>query len=186
MRLSGLSGLYCYFLLIAHAWLADGALAAWLIPSEFMDVNYGEGVKRYLTERVSLLQIHRFSPSDVQFGDALVSSAIVVFENRKPAVDARVLLSFGGTLTHPASSVDVDMERMRAAKKWTSLSHGTRRGAASHHVSLGDLFTIKRGLATGNNHFFIVPKARLEELGIPDCVRSANPAESAIRSPRDY
>ena len=177
LRLSGLSGLYCYFLLIAHAWLADGALAAWLIPSEFMDVNYGEGVKRYLTERVSLLQIHRFSPSDVQFGDALVSSAIVVFENRKPADDARVLLSFGGTLTHPASSVDLGLERMRAAKKWTSLSQGTRRGAVPNHVSLGDLFTIKRGLATGNNHFFIVPKAQLAELGIPTaCVRPILPS----------
>ena len=41
LRLSGLAGLYCYFLLIAHAWLAENGLAAWLIPSEFMDVNYG-------------------------------------------------------------------------------------------------------------------------------------------------
>ena len=34
LRLSGLAGLYCYFLLIAHGWLADDGLAAWLIPSE--------------------------------------------------------------------------------------------------------------------------------------------------------
>ena len=82
LRLSGLAGLYCYFLLLAHAWMAENALAVWLIPSEFMDVNYGDKVKRYLTERVSLLQVHRFYPSDVQFDDALVSSAVVVFEKR--------------------------------------------------------------------------------------------------------
>jgi tRNA G10 N-methylase Trm11 len=52
LKLSGLSGLYCYFLLIAHAWLADDGLAVWLVPSEFMDVNYGEAVKRYLTDRI--------------------------------------------------------------------------------------------------------------------------------------
>ena len=63
--------------------LQTNGLAAWLIPSEFMDVNYGDEVKRYLTERVCLLQIHRFCPSDVQFDDALVSSAIVVFEKRQ-------------------------------------------------------------------------------------------------------
>jgi len=41
MSISGLAGLYCYFLLHAHDWMEDGGLAVWLIPSEFMDVNYG-------------------------------------------------------------------------------------------------------------------------------------------------
>ncbi|HWZ44769.1 MAG TPA: hypothetical protein VNW97_14940, partial [Candidatus Saccharimonadales bacterium] len=38
---SGLAGLYCYFILLAHRWLLPGAVSAWLVPSEFMDVNYG-------------------------------------------------------------------------------------------------------------------------------------------------
>jgi adenine-specific DNA-methyltransferase len=37
--ISGLAGLYAQFLLPADAWLADGGLGIWLIPSEFMDVN---------------------------------------------------------------------------------------------------------------------------------------------------
>src|SRR5207302_6159457 len=80
IKISGLAGLYCYFLLLADAWLADGGFGIWLIPSEFMDVNYGQAVKRYLTEDVKLVHIHRFCPADVQFSDALVSSAVVVFE----------------------------------------------------------------------------------------------------------
>ena len=59
-------------------------LAVWLIPSEFMDVNYGKTLRRYLTERVTLLHIHRFCPTDVQFTDALVSSAVVVFRKVPP------------------------------------------------------------------------------------------------------
>ena len=113
LKLSGLSGLYCYFLLIAHDWLADNGLAVWLIPSEFMDVNYGKTVKRYLTERVCLLQIHRFCPSDVQFDDALVSSAVVVFEKRKPEPDHEAVFSFGGTLAKPAKSESVTLDRLR-------------------------------------------------------------------------
>src|SRR5262249_30734424 len=54
IRVSGLAGLYCYFLLRADRWLAEGGLAAWLVPSEFMDVNYGQAVKRYLTQHVTL------------------------------------------------------------------------------------------------------------------------------------
>jgi hypothetical protein len=49
-----------------------------------MDVNYGRVLKRYLTERVTLRRIHRFDASDVQFDDALVTSAVVVFENTPP------------------------------------------------------------------------------------------------------
>ena len=51
MKISGLAGLYCYFLGLSHAWMTDGGVAGWLIPSEFMDVNYGQAVKRYLLDR---------------------------------------------------------------------------------------------------------------------------------------
>ena len=47
-----------------------------------MDVNYGKAVKHYLLSRVTLLHIHRFDPNDVQFADALVSSAVVWFRNK--------------------------------------------------------------------------------------------------------
>jgi len=77
IKLSGLTGLYGFFLLSAHDWLAEDGLAGWLIPSEFMSVNYGRQIRRYLLQQVTLLHVHRFNPEDVQFGDALVSSAIV-------------------------------------------------------------------------------------------------------------
>jgi hypothetical protein len=76
--------MYCYFLLLCHEWMEEQGLAIWLIPSEFMDVNYGGTLRRYLTERVALLHIHRFSPSDLQFADAMVSSAVVVFRKSLP------------------------------------------------------------------------------------------------------
>ncbi len=168
LKPSGLSGLYCYFLLIAHDWLEDNGLAVWLIPSEFMDVNYGEAIKRYLTERVSLLQIHRFCPSDVQFDDALVSSAIVVFEKRKPKPDHTATFSFGGTLSEPAKTESVTLDQFRATPKWTALpQRGNGNGHKVATVTLGDLFSVRRGLATGNNNFFIVPRDTLKSLGIP-------------------
>ncbi len=93
MEISGLAGLYCYFLLLCHDWMEDKGLAVWLIPSEFMDVNYGVTLRRYLTERVTLLHIHRFCPTDVQFSDALVSSAVVVFRKSRPSPAHRVRFS---------------------------------------------------------------------------------------------
>jgi hypothetical protein len=182
LRLSGLSGLYCYFLLIAHAWLAEDGLAVWLIPSEFMDVNYGDEVKRYLTEQVSLLQIHRFCPSEVQFDDALVSSAVVIFEKRKPNSMYETVFSYGGTLSEPAKAEKVSLDQLCVTKKWTSLPHRGGNGHKTDLVTLGDLFTVKRGLATGNNDFFIVPRDKLKELGIPvNCVRPILPSPRFLK-----
>ena len=147
-----------------------------------MDVNYGDVVKRYLTERVCLLHVHRFCPSDCQFDDALVSSAIVVFEKRKPKSDQVVAFSYGGTLTRPADETVVSLDELRAAKKWTSLPRRPAARPDAPSATLGDFFRVKRGLATGNNDFFIVPRQKLRELGIPAaCVRPILPSPRFLK-----
>jgi methylase of polypeptide subunit release factors len=40
-QMNGLSGLYTYFIVLSQAWMSKGGIGAWLVPSEFMDVNYG-------------------------------------------------------------------------------------------------------------------------------------------------
>lgn len=89
LQLSGQAGLYAHFVLQTHAWMRRGALAGWLIPSEFMDVNYGRELKAYLLRQVTLLRVHRFDPSEGQFDDALVSSSVLWFRNQRPALDMR-------------------------------------------------------------------------------------------------
>ena len=169
IQISGLAGLYCYFLLLCDQWLADGGLAFWLIPSEFMSVKYGEAVRRYLTERVRLLQIHRFCPDDVQFPDALVSSAVVVFQKARPGAKHKTLCSLGGPMARPLAREVVAARELRTSPKWT-----TRPAPASsevrqekHKMTLGEWFEIKRGIATGANAFFILPHRQTQRLGIP-------------------
>ncbi len=166
IKLSGLSGLYCYFLAIAHGWLARDGVAAWLIPSEFMDVNYGRAVREYLLDRVTLLRIHRFHPDDVQFGDALVSSAVVCFRNSAPRDDHCVAFTFGGSLERPEQRLAVDVAELRAQQKWPSAARSVVRPPRPAAL-LADLFTIKRGLATGCNEFFVLSAERIAQLKIP-------------------
>ena len=166
LNISGLAGLYAYFLLLCDAWMAPGGLAVWLTPSEFMDVNYGATIKSYLTENVKLLHIHRYCPSDVQFCDALVTSAVVVFEKSPSPNDHQVRLSFGGPVADPSSSEMVALAALRRSRKWGGLANGTTASARESHT-LGDLFSIKRGIATGANKFFIVEREVAIRNGIP-------------------
>ncbi|MBV8313688.1 MAG: hypothetical protein JOZ53_01895 [Planctomycetaceae bacterium] len=169
--ISGLAGLYAHFLLLCDPWLEDGGLALWLIPSEFMDVNYGTAIKEYLTKRVRLHHIHRFSPADVQFCDALVTSAVVVFEKSPPATTQAVRMSLGGPLGAPEASELVPLAELHGARKWTNYPRTqdpATAPAGEPAATLGDLFTIRRGLATGANEFFILPRTEAVRRGIPE------------------
>ncbi|MCO4087414.1 MAG: SAM-dependent DNA methyltransferase [Limnohabitans sp.] len=166
VKLSGLAGLYVHFMAMSHPWMRDGGIAGWLIPSEFMDVNYGRELKRYLLSEVTLLRIHRFDPNDAQFDDALVSSAVVWFRKQRPQLNHHVNFTYGGTLAAPVLARDVAVADLADETKWTRFPRQSVRLATVGPV-LSDLFDIKRGLATGDNGFFILDRQRIEELGLP-------------------
>ena len=133
-----------------------------------MDVNYGGVLKTYLTACVTLRHIHRDCPSDGQFADAMVTSAVVVFEKtangraRGPHVIRRP----------PLRAVDQRIRpdrRLRSAAKWTIFPGVRNRGrTVLVRRDVGDLFTIKRGIATGPNSFFILDEGGSPAPWIPD------------------
>jgi hypothetical protein len=148
--------------------MARDGLAGWLIPSEFMDVKYGMAVKSYLLGKVTLLRIHRFDPADVQFDDALVSSAVVWFRIAPPPEGHTVEFTYGGTLLEPCLSRKVAADALRHSPKWTKYPMATEAAAAKRTGPvLADLFAIKRGIATGANNFFILTPDKAKELDLP-------------------
>ncbi len=173
VKVSGLAGLYVYFLIIATAWMEEGGYAAWLIPSEFMDVNYGAAIKRYLTDRITLLRVHRFDPDDVQFGDALVSSVALVFHKMTPPPGHSVEFTFGGTIGEPLASDSIPLEELRDSRKWTvyptHARNDRRMSNGGDGSTLGDLFRIQRGIATGSNSFFVLDRSDAERRRLPKC-----------------
>ena len=173
VKVNGLAGLYVYFMLLATAWMEDGGYAAWLVPSEFMDVNYGAALKRYLTDRVTLVRAHRFDPNDVQFGDALVSSVVLVFRKTVPPPGHAVEFTFGGTIDEPHASDSIPLDQLRESRKWTvypSHARNDRRTSSNGDgPTLGDFFRIQRGIATGSNKFFVLDRCDAERRRIPKC-----------------
>lgn len=172
VEVNGLAGLYVYFLLLATAWMEEGGVAAWLIPSEFMDVNYGAALKGFLTDRVTLVRVHRFDPDDVQFGDALVSSVVVVFRKAPPPAAHAAQFTFGGTLDFPQASDLVSRDQLRLSRKWTTYPSHAKN---DRHTlgdgtgpTLGDFFRVQRGIATGCNKFFVLDREVAKKLELPD------------------
>jgi adenine-specific DNA-methyltransferase len=171
VEVNGLAGLYVYFLLLATAWMEEGGIAAWLIPSEFMDVNYGAALKGFLADRVTLVRAHRFDPDDVQFGDALVSSVVLVFQKTPPAATHAVEFTYGGTLAKPHARDLISREQLRESRKWTQYPSHAKNDrhtlSDSNGPMLGDFFRVQRGIATGCNKFFVLDRTDAKSLGLP-------------------
>ena len=168
IELSGLAGLYCYFILAAHKWMAQNGLACWLIPSEFMDVNYGGKIKEYLLEQVTLLRVHRFAPDDLQFAGVLVSSSVIWVRNTKPTHNYSVEFTYGGSISHPISSKTISSLTLKSLSKWNNTSISSTENIRNYSgIKLSDLFEIKRGVATGANNFFILTPEQIREHNIP-------------------
>jgi hypothetical protein len=166
VNLSSLSGLYCYFIALAHSWMKNGAIGVWLVPSEFMDVNYGSAIKEYLLKEVTLLRVHRFEPANTQFEDALVSSSIVWIKNKKTTNNYNVQFTYGGTIELPTCKKKIPIDILKVEKKWTRFPLLNKR-IETNKPRLSDFFSIKRGIATGDNSFFILSKDEIEQKELP-------------------
>lgn len=171
INISGLAGLYCHFMILSTKWLREGGLSCWLVPCEFMEVNYGKAVKEFLIHSVELLSIHRFLATDVQFADALVSSCVVIFRKVRPKTNYQILFSEGGSVSAPERQMLIDSQTLSVEEKWTSRfndnTNSTETDTGGTTARLGDFFTVKRGIATGDNHFFILDSATIEKYSIP-------------------
>ena len=168
IQLSGLAGLYCYFMLAAHVWMMQDALACWLLPSEFMNVNYGREIKEYLLNQVTLLRVHQFDSEDLQFGDALISTSIIWFRNKKTIHNYSVDFTYGESLDKPRFVKNISTKTLRRASKWNQASLlDIENKTTKSEIKLSDFFTIKRGVATGANNFFLLNPEQIQHLYIP-------------------
>lgn len=163
IQISGLSGLYVYFILLADRLLRSGAVASWLIPGEFLYTNYGKALREYLLNRVTLLRLHTFASEDVQFDDALVSSCIVTYRKAPPPADAEFEVTEG---RYGASGFGRKWRcaELSSFSKWVFKEQSET--GKSQGVTVGDLFRVTRGIATGNNGFFVLDEEHVLMVGI--------------------
>jgi len=182
---NGYMGLYGYFMLLAHAWIKPGGIAVWLIPTEFMDVGYGEALKSYLLKQVTLLSVHTFTHTNTQFEDALVSSAIVTYRMERPGPSHEIEFTSGDSLLQPSHTMSLRRDQLTAEQKWSGLSRPGAVARAENEIKLGDLFDVRRGAATGDNSFFILEEARARELGLPEVfLRPVLPSPRYLKTDR--
>ncbi|MDR3046574.1 MAG: Eco57I restriction-modification methylase domain-containing protein, partial [Bacteroidales bacterium] len=179
LSFSGLMGLYGYFLALSALWLQDNGISVWLVPNEFLDVNYGEEIKTFLLTKVNLLRIHRFNPENVQFSDALVTSTVVFYTTGITA--APVLFTTGQDINNPDYQKKIAFQRLCPNDKWSHYFSSQKQRNKPMNT-IGDYFSVKRGIATGSNKHFILTNEQVEKINIPNkYIKSILPSPRYIK-----
>ena len=171
IKINGLSGLHCYFILLADKWLKENGIAVWLLPTEFLDITYGKQIKDYLLNNVQLLKVHIYNTNyNSLFNNATVSSCVIVYRKSKPNSKQDVVFTFGDSMNLPEKQIMFSLDILSNTQKWLKLIDNsvinTDKKEVDNHC-LSDYFSIKRGIATGCNKYFILSKSEIEEKGLP-------------------
>lgn len=172
-KVSSLSGSYVYFFLEALLRLNDGGRLVFITPTEFLDVRYGQAVKEALLSRCQIDEILVLEMDDLAFEGVLTTSAITI-ATRRESPSRRFRLVEG--------KVNGGIERLReislpaavapAALPWTPLLPSRAERIAplleGRSRTLGEYCRVRRGIATGDNSFFAMTEAEVDEWGIEE------------------
>ena len=168
IRVPRRSNMFVYFMLACHDWMEPNATAAWLLPADFLQTKYGSVLRDYLTTRVSLTRIHTYDPKQFRFENVRVSSTVVVFRNSQPDTKSEVLISRGGSIAKPENKGTTKTRTLNKRSSWRLLAikAAGRNRKKTGSAQLGDIFRIRRGIATGANEYFVLREEEIEECGI--------------------
>lgn len=194
LRLSRLAALHVLFLVRAVEVCEEGGRLAFITPSDWLDVRYGEAVKRFLLGHVSVDAVVLLDPDHLLFDGVLTTVAIwLMRKDRRPQARTKVV-RLGHTLPPPGAvlaslagrgTLGVEEVSLAGRGKWSRPMLTDEGG-----VRLGDVARIRRGIATGCNRFFVLSEARRRELGIPReqlraCIASPRLVEGSELRPAD-
>ena len=183
IALSRAANLYIFFLIKAVWQLAPGGRAAFILPYEFLNADYGAPVKQMMLDQGILRRVILLGDGFQPFEDGITTSCILCLE-RTPAtcspewirVSAQeelavLAIEFPDNEHSPESLSATTLSLPTAHSKWhvTGMLHLPDNLGGL--VPLSTFGRIMRGIATGDNRFFLLTETERLKRGLDlDCV----------------
>ncbi len=164
IKASKLAGLHLHFFLRTLQLAADGDVGCFITSAEWLDVNYGEALRRLLATELGGTDLTVIDPKAVTFTDAATTSAITGFRIRRRAPALRVrTVATAAELAKATETKQVPWAVLEKSPRW-SIIIKPHAAPPSGHVELGELCRVHRGQVTGSNELWI---AGAHSVGLP-------------------
>lgn len=173
-KLNGFTNIYTLFLLKSIYQLKEGGRLAYIVPSEFMNSDYGVEVKRALLESGTLRHVIVIDFNQCAFDDALTTACILLCQNTKNSEFVRFsktddVTKLPDTLVHYQA---VAAKLLRPEQKWKQYYEELQSSKYNNLVPFSTFAKVSRGIATGANNYFTFNASKKENYNIPDhCFR---------------
>ncbi len=155
--LSAFTNIYTLFLLKSIYQLNQNGRMAYIIPSEFLNSNYGKNIKKYLLESKLLKEIILFNFKENLFDKAITTSAILLLEkthnnslNFTNIDNIFQLNNFNNIEKKSYLYKDIDYNI-----KWKKYYQKQNSFKYKNLIPFNSVAKVKRGIATGANEYFV-------------------------------
>jgi len=155
-KASKLAGLHIHFFLKTRQLAQPGDYGAFITSAEWMDVNYGDVLRKLLTNGLGGAALHVISPAAMPFADAATTGAITCFEVGRS--DKRIRLRSVNNLAelnNLKGGRSVASARLDGSQRWSTLLKPASPKPKGY-VELGELCRVHRGQVTGRNEVWIL------------------------------
>ena len=195
------TNIYCWFLIKALALLKPGGRLAFIIPTEFLNANYGRDVKKHLLDTGYLRHIISVCYKSNTFDDAITTSCVLLAEK---GVEPASRIRFYRAESHDqldklsrfladAEFIEYESSNLDIERKWRSYFPGNKPvdKKASNLVPFWTFGRFSRGIATGANEFFAIRPSTAEKHDLPrgcliPCLCKARQASRKTFAPQDF
>jgi adenine-specific DNA-methyltransferase len=202
-KLNGFTNLYTLFLLKSIHQLNTNGRCAYIIPSEFLNSDYGKLIKSYLVKSKTLRYIIVIDFEENVFDDALTTASILFCANDN--LTGKVQFSNIHSL-HDLSKLETlianypfainakqsySFSELNPEIKWKAY-YQTQNGIKFKNlVPFSTYAKVVRGIATGSNEYFTFNLSKAKAFGISEkfllpCICSAKDAKTSFFTSKDF
>ncbi len=169
IHLNGFTNIYTLFLLKSISQLKEGGRLAYIVPSEFLNADYGVEVKRILLKSGTLRHFIIIDFNQCAFDDALTTACIILCEKTTPSESVR--FSNIGKIEDLCSAlkgyIEIPIEQLDPQDKWSRYYNEVHSSKYQHLVPFSTFAKVSRGIATGANEYFTFKASKIDEFSIP-------------------
>jgi tRNA1(Val) A37 N6-methylase TrmN6 len=187
MPISKRAPMYHYFYVHATQFLSEKGRMAFVTPSEWLETNYGESLKEFLLTHFQIQGLVMYD-TDIDVFDGARTTLCIAFLEKSgssgcetsflrisewPGQD-KILKAVSGEIvgeTEWGVVNHVSQSKLLPSTKWTQFVDEDSVDSIPGLKTLGEIAEVKRGIATGNNDYFCLSEAEVEEYDLPkDCL----------------
>ena len=202
-KLNGFTNLYTLFLLKSIHQLSPNGRCAYIIPSEFLNSDYGKLVKTYLIKSKALRHIIVIDFEENVFDDALTTASIIfcVNDNLVDSVQfsniqsLQDLSKIDDIIANYPNFIDAKQtfkfSELNSEIKWKAYYQKQNGIKFKNLVPFSTYAKVVRGIATGSNEYFTFSASKAKKYSIDEqyllpCICSAKDAKTPFFTLQDF